>query len=347
ARDFNGMTYTSVNAHLPAKMFLAIASLVVGLLMLSAIWLQSWRIPGLAVSLLVICSIAVGALYPAAVQRFQVRPSEASRERPYIERNIKATLAAYGLDDIEIQDYDAKTVATPGQLRNDAATIPGIRLLDPSIISDTFRQLEQGKQYYAFSDSLDVDRYSLDGESRDAVIAVRELNLDGVAEGQRNWVNDHTLYTHGFGVVAAYGTKREPDGKPRFFEGDIPSTGDLGEYEPRIYFGEKSPDYSVVGAPVGAPDAELDYPDDGASGQKNNTYRGKGGVKIGSLPRKLAYAISLGESNFLLSDRVNKESKILYHRTPRERLEKVAPWLTVDGDAYPAVVDGRVKWILD
>ncbi|GAB3591241.1 UPF0182 family protein [Angustibacter peucedani] len=347
ARDFTGMTYTDVNAVLPAKMFLAIASVVVGLVVIGAIWLRSWRLPGLGAALLVICAIVVGGIYPAAVQRFQVKPSESSRERPYIERNIAATRAAYGLDDVQIQEYDAKTTATSGQLRNDAETVPGIRLLDPALVSDAFRQLEQVKQYYAFPDSLDVDRYTIDGKSRDTVIAVRELELDGLADAQRNWVNDHTTYTHGFGVVSAYGNQRESDGKPVFYEGDIPPTGSLGQYEPRIYFGEKSPSYSIVGAPKGSAPVELDYPDTSQSGQKNNTYTGKGGVAIGSFAKRAAFAIAMQEYNILLSDRVNADSRILFDRNPRERVQKVAPWLTVDGDPYPAVVDGKIQWIID
>ncbi len=347
ARDFTGMTYTDVNAVLPAKMFLAIASVVVGLLVIGAIWLGSWRLPGLGAALLVVCALVVGGIYPAAVQRFQVKPSESSKERAFIERNIAATRSAYGLNEVEVQEYDAKTTATSGQLRDDAETVPGIRLLDPALVSDSFRQLEQVRQYYAFPDTLDVDRYTIDGKSRDTVVAVRELDQEGLADAQRNWVNDHTTYTHGFGVVAAFGNQRETDGKPRFYEGDIPPTGALGKYEPRIYFGEKSPAYSIVGAPQGSAPVELDYPDTSASGQRNNTYSGRGGVSLGSLSRRLAYAISLQEYNILLSDRVNQQSRILYNRQPRQRVEKVAPWLTVDGDPYPAVVDGRVTWILD
>ncbi len=347
ARDFTGMTYTDVNAVLPAKMFLAIASVVVGLVVLAAIWLRSWRLPGLGAALLVICAIVVGGLYPAAVQRFQVKPSESSRERPYIARNIAATRTAYGLNDVQISAFDAKTTATSGQLRNDAETVPGIRLLDPALVSDAFRQLEQVRQYYAFPDSLDVDRYLINGKSRDTVVAVRELDLSGLADAQRNWVNDHTTYTHGFGVVAAYGNQRESDGKPVFYEGDIPPTGALGTYEPRIYFGEQSPDYSIVGAPKGSAPVELDYPDTSASGQKNTTYTGKGGVAIGSFARRAAFSIAFSEYNILLSDRVNAQSRILFDRNPRARVEKVAPWLTVDGDPYPAVVDGRIQWILD
>lgn len=347
ASDFTGMTYTDVNAVLPAKMFLAIAAVVVGLLFVAAIWTGSWRLPAIGVSLLVICAIAVGGLYPAAVQRFQVRPSEGTREAPYIARNIEATRAAYGLQEAKVEEYDAKTVATSGQLRNDAETVPGIRLLDPSLVSDAFRQLEQVRQYYAFPDTLDVDRYRIDGEPRDTVIAVRELALSGIAPGQRNWVNDRTYYTHGFGLVAAYGNQRTSDGKPVFYEGDIPPTGELGDYEPRIYFGEQSPSYSIVGAPATAKPFEFDYPDASSNGNTTTTYAGKGGVALSSFARRAAYALTLQEQNILLSSQVNSSSRILYDRNPRDRVEKAAPWLTLDGDPYPAVVDGRVKWILD
>ena len=347
ANDFTGMTYTDVNAVLPAKMFLAIAAVAVGLLFVASIWTRSWRLPAIGVSLLLICAIAVGGLYPAAVQRFQVRPSEQTREAPFIERNIKATRTAYGLASAKVQDYNAQTTATSGQLRNDAETVPGIRLLDPALVSDAFRQLEQVRQQYAFPDSLDVDRYRIGGQSRDTVIAVRELELDGIAPGQRNWVNDHTYYTHGFGVVAAFGNQRTSDGKPVFYEGAIPPTGELGDYEPRIYFGEQSPAYSIVGAPAGSTPFEFDYPDGSPAGNKTNTYTGKGGVPLSSFAHRAAFALTLQEQNILLSNRVNSSSRILYDRDPRDRVKKSAPWLTIDGDPFPAVVDNRVVWILD
>ena len=203
------------------------------------------------------------------------------------------------------------------------------------------------KSYYGFPDSLDVDRYSVDGKLNDTVIAVRELDLEGVPANQRNWINDHTVYTHGFGVVAAYGNRRGEDGQPVFYEQNIPPVGKLGSFEPRIYFGEKSPEYSVVGGATGSRPREFDYPDSSAAGQSNNMYAGDGGVRLGSFARKAAYAIKYRELKFLLSDAVNDQSRLLYHRTPIERVKKVAPWLTLDGNPYPAVVGGRIQWIVD
>ena len=220
--------------------------------------------------------------------------------------------------------------------------MPGIRLIDPNIVSPTFKQLEASKGYYQFADVLDVDRYQIDGKSQDTVIAARELDLNGVPDAQRNWLNDHTVYTHGYGVVAAKGNTREPDGRPTFIESQIGTTGALGKYEPRIYFGESSPEYSVVGGNK----QEFDYPDPNGTGQISYTYAGTGGVQLDAIKR-LAYAVKYREINFLLSDAVTNDSRVLDHRTPRDRVQRVAPWLTLDGNAYPAVVDGRVQWILD
>ena len=347
--EITGLTYTDANAVLTSKAVLAaIALIVAGLFVVAAVADRFRMLPLYGVGLLVVSAIVIGGIYPAVVQRFQVTPSAKTLETKYIQRNIEATRAAYGLNALDSTFYNARTVAEAGALRNDAETIPGIRLLDPSLVADAFRQLEQNKQYYSFPDSLDVDRYSIDGKTRDTVIAVRDVDIDHVPSGQRNWYNDHVLYTHGFGVVAAYGNERSPDGKPVFFQSGIPSTGQLGRYEPRVYFGENSPDYSIVGGPPGSPPQELDFPDDSStSGQQNTTYHGTGGVPIGSTLNQLLYAIKFREQNILLSNGVNKDSRILFDRNPRVRVQKVAPYLTLDGDPYPAVVDGRIKWIID
>jgi uncharacterized membrane protein (UPF0182 family) len=344
-----GLTYTDANAVLTARGVLAAISLIVAVLFVVAAVVDGWRmLPVYGVGLLVVTAIVIGQIYPAIVQRFQVTPSAQVLEAPYIQRNINATRDAFGLSNVMVTKYAAKTVATPDALRTDAASIPGIRLMDPTLVSQTFRQLEQNKQYYNFPDVLAVDRYNIDGALRDTVIGVRELSLDQAPAGQRNWYNDHIVYTHGFGVVAAYGNQRTPDGKPVFFQSGIPSTGALGNYQPRVYFGEQSPDYSIVGAPSGAAPRELDFPDDKSpTGQQNNTYNGSGGVAIGSTFNRLLYAIKFREQNILLSDAVNADSRILYDRNPRDRVQKVAPFLTLDGAPYPAVVNGRVVWILD
>ena len=214
--------------------------------------------------------------------------------------------------------------------------------------------------FYSVPRVLDVDRYPVNGKVRDMVLAVRELDQAGLPDSQRNWANEHTVYTHGYGVVAAYGNQSDKndrpvtnsDGKPVWAERDLPPVGVLSDmfpkgYQPRIYFGEKSPGYSIVGKAPNGKDIEFDLPESSGLAAKMDTYSGTAGVPIGNLFNQLLYAVKFSEPNIVLSSLVNQNSKILYDRTPRNRVQKVAPWLTVDGDAYPAVVDGRVKWILD
>ncbi|MSY36383.1 MAG: UPF0182 family protein, partial [Actinobacteria bacterium] len=303
-------------------------------------------LPAAGTALLVISSVLIAGIYPGAIQTFQVKPSESSKEAPYIQRNIDATRTAYGLDDVKVTDYQATLTTSAGQLSKDAATISNIRLMDPNVIAATFRQLQQIKPYYSFPDSLDIDRYTVNGVKRDTVVAVRELNIDG--NPSRNWINDHLVYTHGFGFVAAFGNARDADGKPSFAVGDLPPTKGLGTFEPRVYFGENVPDYSIIGGVKTDTPVEFDYPDDASSnGQKNVTYSGSGGVPVGSLVNKLVFALKYQEQRILLSSLINKDSKILFERNPRDRVAKVAPWLTLDGDPYPALVDGKILWIID
>jgi len=345
-RLITGLTYSDVNALLPAKSILAAIAVICSLLFFANIIRKSWLLPTAGVALMVIASVLIAGVYPAAIQQFQVKPSESTKEAPFIQRNIDATRAAYGLSDVVVTDYQATVATSAGQLANDAATIANIRLMDPNVLSATFRQLQQIKPYYAFADSLDIDRYKIDGKERDVVVAVRELNIDG--NPSRNWINDHLVYTHGFGMVAAYGNTVDADGKPTFVIGDIPPTKGLGEFQPRIYFGENVPDYSIIGGPAASNPVELDYPDDNSpNGQKNYTYTGQGGVPMGSLFTRLLFAIKYQEQRIVLSNLINSESKILFNRNPRERVAKVAPWLTLDGDPYPAVIDGKILWIID
>jgi uncharacterized membrane protein (UPF0182 family) len=345
-RLITGLTYTDVNATLPAKAILAAIAVICSLLFFANIVRKSWLLPAAGTALMVGASVLIAGVYPGAVQQFQVKPSESSKEAPYIQRNIDSTRAAYGLTDVEVKDYQATLSTNSGQLATDAATIANIRLMDPNVLSATFRQLQQIKPYYTFPESLDIDRYTVNGVQRDAVVAVRELNIDG--NPSRNWINDHLVYTHGFGFVSAFGNTVDADGKPNFLVGDLPPTTGLGKFEPRIYFGENVPDYSIIGGPKTDTPVEFDYPDDAsANGQKNYTYTGKGGVPMGGLFKKLLFAIQYQEQRIVLSNLINSESKILYNRSPRERLAKVAPWLTLDGDPYPAIVDGKVQWIID
>ncbi len=351
----DGALYTQVHANIPAQMILAVISVLVAILFLVAAFKGTWHLPVAGVAVTVVAALVVGMAYPALIQQFKVRPNERALQSPYIQRNIDATLDAYDIADVEMQTYAARTDTAPGQLRDDAASTQQIRLIDPDIISPTVRQLKQSRSYYTFEDQLHVDRYEIEGEKRDTVIAVREIDLDGLDDNEQNWVNRHTIFTHGYGVVAAYGNRVDSKGEPQWWEDGIPSSGDMGEYEQRVYFSPNSPEYSIVGAPEGSEPLELDYPDEQSGGQVPTTFDGDGGPSIGSFLNKLLFAIKFQSTNIFFASQINPESQILYDRDPALRVSKVAPYLTLDRKPYPAVVDmdgdpntpKRLVWIVD
>ena len=342
-----GAAYTDVNAVIPGRGILAAIAAVVAVLFFVTAAIGRWRLPLVGTALLIVSSLLIGSLYPWVVQRFQVDPSARSLEAPYIAHSIDYTRDAYGVADIETIPFNAKTDAEQGALREDAATTANIRLMDPLVISPAYQQLEQFRQYYQFPDQLDVDRYNIDGTTQDTVVAIRDVALEGLGDAE-TWFNSHIVYTHGYGLVAAAGNQRSVDGQPVFLQSGIPSTGVLGDFEPRVYFGESSPDYSIVGAPEGTDPVELDYPAGGDSERETQTtFEGDGGPKLDNVFTKLVYALKFQSEQIFLSEAVNTESQILYDRDPIERVKKVAPYLTLDSDTYPSVVDGRVVWIVD
>ena len=343
-----GANYTDVNAILPAKTILTGVALICAALFFVNVFRGTWRLAVLSLGLLVLSALVIGTIYPQIVERVQVSPSQNTKESPYIDRNISATRDAYGLATVEEQEYDAKVTPDVEAVEAARGTIENVRLMDPARLSPTFDQLQQVKGFYTFEDPLDVDRYQIDGNQADVIVAPREIDLNGVPEGQRNWINDHLTYTHGYGLVAAYGNRAVENGNPDWAESELPPVGELDIEQPRIYFGEQDLEYSIVGAEEGETPRELDYPDETAeNGQRSYTYTGEGGVPMGSFFNKLAYAWKFQETNILLSNGINSASEILYIRDPRERVERVAPWLTLDADPYATVVDGRIVWIVD
>lgn len=343
---FTGIGYTDDHARITARLIVAIIAWICALMFFANVRLKLWRVPGTAIVLMIVSSLIIQAIYPVAIQQFTVRPSEVSQERSYIERQVEATRAAYDVDDVTVSDYSAETNVSAGQLKSDAEALPGIRLMDPALVAETYEQLQQVRGYYQFPGVLDVDRYAVDGRTTDTIIAAREINIAGLPD--QSWINTHTVYTHGYGVVASYGNRSSSNGEPVWTEGDIPPQGRLDVDESRIYYGEAENQWVVAGNEPGAAPIELDTPGGSESGgEQHSTYTGAGGVAIGNHVTRAMYATTFTDLNLLLSSNVNSASRILYNRTPRERIAQVAPWLTVDQDPYPAVVDGRVVWIVD
>lgn len=346
--NWTGLRYVDANAYLPAKTILFCIAVICALLFFATLWRRTWQLPVIGFGLMVLSAILIGGLYPAIVQKFQVQPNEQAKESPYIKKNIEATRHAYGIDKANPEDYSGKgDPKRKAQQRAAAPSAASYRLVDSNVVSPAFQQLQQERKYYQFPATLDVDRYTgPDAKPQDTVIGLRELNIKGIQK--RNWINDHFTYTHGYGAIAAKGTNTitDPDkgtvGSPDFTEAGMPTGGQLGKYEQRIYYGEKTEQYSIVGGPQ----KELDY-EASVGPTKYTSYKGKSGVNLSNPLNRAAYAVAFSEPQILYSGAVGEGSRILYNRTPKERVEAVAPWLTIDGDAYPAVVDGRIQWIVD
>lgn len=356
---FTGAGYTDINAVLPAKLILMAIAIICAIAFFAAIFLRDLRIPAMAVVLLVLSSILVGAVYPLVVEQFSVKPNAADKERSYIERNIAATRQAYGITDesVTYEDYSGRTGKPPREVPADVTTIANTRLLDPNVLSPTFTAQQQLKNFYAFPKSLNIDRYQMDGDLRDFVVAARELSPSSLQGNQTDWINKHTVYTHGNGFVAAYAnqvtavsgdTQNNTGGYPIYSVSDLetkPTDQALEVENPRIYFGpviaSSDADYAIVGGEAGTAPREYD------TDSQKYTYTGSGGVGIGNWFNRLAFAGKYTERNILFSGAIGSDSKIIYNRDPAERVNKVAPWLTTDGTVYPAVVDGRLQWIVD
>jgi uncharacterized membrane protein (UPF0182 family) len=330
----------------------------------SAVVFRDLRIPSIGLVLLLLSSMIVGAAWPLIVEQISVKPNAAQKEREYISRSISATRQAYGLteDVVSYRDYNGDSQATAEQVASDRATTSNIRLLDPTIISPAFTQFQQGKNFYYFPDQLSIDRYrDRDGHLRDYVVAARELNPDHLIDNQRDWINRHTVFTHGNGFIASpantvRGIANDPNqngGYPEFLasvvgaNGSVLSPGPAPLDQPRVYFGpviSSTPaDYAIVGK-TGV-DREYDYETNADT--KNYTYTGTGGVRVGGWLSRSIFAAKFAERNFLFSNVIGSNSKILFNRDPAQRVEAVAPWLTTDSSVYPAIVNKRMVWILD
>ncbi len=356
---FTGMGYTDDKAVLPAKEILAGIAVVCAVLFLANIWRRTWLLPSVGVALFALSAIILGLILPSVVQAIRVNPNVPDREGRYIKANIDATRAAYQLDKIDVRNLGGTGVAVDGRLDALDGMTSGIPLVDPQVVSEIFEQQQQVRAYYSVPDVLDVDRYEIDGTDRAVVLGVRELDQSGLAANDQNWSNLHTAYTHGNGVIAAFANQRPEDDSVQqpgiqWAEGAETDEDALSRlagsdgYETRVYFGEQSPSYSIVGLDPNGKPVEFDLPrGDRSEEDVATTYTGEAGVPIGGVFAQLLYAVKFSEPNLLLSSRVHDNSKILYDRNPRTMVEKVAPWLTVDSDPYPAVVDGRIQWILD
>ena len=341
-----GASYTDVIAHLPALNLLILISLFGAVLLLVNIKRRGWLLPATAISLWLAVSIIVGGLVPAAIQRFRVVPDELNKELPYVENHIDYTRLAYGLDSIEEKSFAASPDLSQDDISNNKQTVDNIRLWDPTVLAETYSQLQEIRAYYALQE-VDVDRYRINGELTQVMVAARELdqtNLPAVG-----WVNERLQYTHGFGVVFSPANNVASQGQPDFYVKGVPATTTVAELEveqPRIYFGESAD--SVEYVVVNSLQDEVDFPlsTEGQSVAYTN-YSGDGGVGIGSFFRRLGFALRYSELNLLISNQLSDDSKLIMERNIVSRVKKAAPFLYTDNDPYLALIDGNLFWIID
>ncbi|MFL2671141.1 MAG: UPF0182 family protein [Candidatus Actinomarina sp.] len=341
-----GASYTDAVAHLPALNLLILISLFGAILLLVNIKRRGWLLPATAISLWLAVSIIVGGVVPAAIQRFRVLPDELNKELPYVENHIDYTRLAYGLDSIEEKSFEASPNLTDDDISDNSQTVDNIRLWDPTVLAETYSQLQEIRAYYAL-DEVDVDRYKINGELTQVMVSARELdqtNLPAVG-----WVNERLQYTHGYGVVFSPANNVASQGQPDFYVKGVPATTTVSELEidqPRIYFGESAE--SVEYVVVNSLQEEVDYPlsTEGQSVAYTN-YSGDGGVGIGSFFRRLGFALRYSELNLLISNQLSDDSKLIMERNVVSRVKKAAPFLYTDNDPYLALIEGNLFWIID
>jgi len=344
-----GASYTDITAQLPAFQVLIVISLVTAGMLLLNIRYKGWRLPAVAVGVWVGASILLGGVWPGIVQRFVVAPNEASREAPYIERNIAATREAFGLSDVQAREFSAAEDLTADDVVANRVTLSNVRLWDPEIVQQSFGQLQTLRPYYEFAD-VDVDRYEVNGQMRQVLISAREMNSSLLADQAQTWVNRHLVYTHGSGVVMSPANEFDTRGLPNFIIGDIPpkvssavaaGSPQLEVTQPRIYFGEDTDDYVVVATSK----PEFDFP----QGDENAfyTYEHDAGVAVGGVVRRIALAMRLSSSQILFSEYITPSSRVLMMRDLETRLTELAPWLSFEDDPYPVIADGKIVWVVD
>ena len=337
---FYGAGYADINARMPMLTLLTITSVVAAALWLYSAFSCRLRMGLGAVALYIVVTF-LGGIYPSVVQKFIVDPNELDKESPQIAHNIRATLKAYGLDKVDERDLSGDKALTPTDIERNATTIHSIRLWDHEPLLDALKQIQEIRTYYDFV-SVDNDRYRLNGELKQTMLSARELNSASLPE--RNWINEHLSYTHGYGVAVGPVNRMTSEGLPVLHVQNIPPVSEfpvLNVERPEIYFGELTTSYAVVNTGQ----LEFDYP----SGEENvyTKYAGTGGVPVKSFFRKMLFSFYFRDVNILLSPLVTSESRFMYFRSARERFSRLAPFLMLDHDPYLVVSEGKLYWIQD
>jgi uncharacterized membrane protein (UPF0182 family) len=337
-----GAGYADVQARVPLLHVLTGVVVLCAVLLVANVFVKRWRWSLIVAAAWVALAFA-GPFYPELVQRYTVKPNELALERPYITHNIEATRYAYNLDDVEESDYPVSGELSAATLAASSDTIENVRLWDWRPLRTTFEQLQEIRTYYTFVD-VDVDRYKIDGRLREVMLAVRELDIRQLREEAQTWINEHLIYTHGYGLCLIPVGEVSPEGLPNLLVRDLPPTAtspELAIARPEIYFGEATSNYIVVNSN----EDEFDFP----QGDTNvyARYEGPDGVRLGGLLRRLVFASHFDSNPLLISTAVDGDSRVLFRRDLWTRVNTLAPMLWYDDDPYPVIFDGRIVWIYD
>jgi len=335
-----GATFTDLHARLPAYLVLVAFSGLVAALIVLDIIRRGYVLASAGLAVWVVALILGLGVYPATVQRLSVQPNELNKEQEYIQRNIDMTRTAYGLNDINSQEYPANDAVTQTQVNANEATIQNIRLWDPRPLLQTYSQLQEIRPLYSFPD-VTVDRYTLNGAYREVTLSPRELDQNRVPGNAQSWVNLKTFFTHGYGAVLSPVNEVEASGLPQLFLKDIPPTGEPPLTTPQIYFGERTDPYVIVRTR----NQEFDYP--AGNGDQLTTYASDSGVQLSSLFRRFIYSWEFGDFNILISNQITSQSRLLYHRSIQDRIQEIAPFLRLDPDPYVVISNGSLYWVQD
>lgn len=335
-----GASYTDLHARLPAYLVLIAFAGLAALLILIDIARDGFVLAGAGLTVWLIALILGLGLYPSSVQRLTVQPNELNKEQEFIQRNIDMTRFAFGLSDVQTQEYPANPSVTVQQVQANSDTIDNIRLWDPRPLLQTYSQLQEIRPLYVFP-TVSVDRYTIDGRYREVTLSPRELDQDRVAGNARSWVNLKTFFTHGYGAVLSPVNEVAASGLPQLFLKDIPPTGQPALTLPQIYFGLRTSSYVMVRTR----NQEFDFP--AANGDQLNTYAADAGIKLSSFLRRFVFAWELGDTNMLISNQITPQTQLLYRRDIQDRISHIAPFLRLDPDPYLVISGGALYWVQD
>ncbi|SDL90537.1 UPF0182 family protein [Halarsenatibacter silvermanii] len=337
-----GASFTDIHATLPGLRILSVLVVILTGLVLFSLYRKQYKLILGVIGIWAAASIFFGFVYPGFVQRYRVEPNELVRERPYISNNIEMTLEAYDLAEVEEQRFELDYELSREDIDNNPEIIDNLRLWDDRPLAATFSQLQELRQYYSFRD-VDVDRYTIDGEYRQVMLSLRELDKDNLPSHAQTWVNRHLQYTHGYGAVMTGVSEATEEGLPRFLLQDIPPRTDtdieLGEQS--IYYGENTNEYVITNNE----EEEFHYPVNGEN--VYTRYDGQGGVQLSSFLRRALFSLRYSDIQIMLADQIREESRIMFDRNIQDRVRKIAPFLVFDDDPYPVLAEGRIHWIQD